>query len=75
MKIYGYSLENAEELREMSEISLQVSPGRLREIAAFLMSVADKFEKPNSQDHFHFQDYSEDWDENFPDIVVFNDSK
>ena len=74
MKIYGYSLDNLDDLKEMSEISLQTTSKNLREIATFLISSADKIDinDPDSPDHFHFQDYSKNWNDTLPDIIVAN---
>lgn len=72
MKIYGYSITGSDELKEMKEISLQATSERLRELAEFLLMSANEIDSgsDNSPDHFHLQDYSTNWDEEFPDIVV-----
>jgi len=74
MKIYGYATIEPDELKEMREMSLQATPGRLREIAEFLIMTADEIASgnDNSPDHFHFQDHAGNWNEELPDIVVIN---
>ena len=73
MKIFGYKENESDEngLLEMKEICFQASPKALRAIARLLTESADLIEEnPGSIDHLHLQDTWEDWQEDYPDIVV-----
>lgn len=58
---------------ELASISLQASPGVLRELSTFLSHCADRLEASGSTDpmvHFHLQDEWDQWDLPFPDVIV-----
>jgi hypothetical protein len=58
---------------ECCEVSIIASPFVLREIAAFLLRSADKFEERLSDvpDHFHLRDEWVNWDESESvDLIV-----
>lgn len=53
--------------------SIQASTYILKEIAAFLIRCADKFDKEHAgeYEHFHLCDERVDWDEESTDSIVF----
>jgi hypothetical protein len=58
------------------EVSIQASADTLRDIAAFFILCADKFDKEQvgEYEHFHLCDEWMDWDEESTDIIVFSSS-
>ncbi|HEX7026080.1 MAG TPA: hypothetical protein VF268_02475 [Gammaproteobacteria bacterium] len=74
MKIYGYSVVEPDELKKMKEVSIRATSEGLREIAGFLIMTANEIASGNdgSPDHFHLRDHVENWNEEFPDIIVIN---
>ena len=76
LKAYCHSAETIESGSapiECHEVSFQASPTVLREIAAFLLRCADKFEENPTRgaDHFHFLDEWKGKSETFTDVIVF----
>lgn len=72
MKIYGRINQESERPAELVEVTLMADPSKLREIAGFLNSCAQKMEdKGDSWEHEHFQ--SKDEIESIgPEFIVFN---
>jgi hypothetical protein len=74
MKLFGHPLEHtvASKPIELSEITFQAPPDRLRLVAAFLGRAADEMEKRGSRfGHCHIQDEVVGWGE-APDLIVSN---
>lgn len=55
------------------EITLQATPDILREIASFIQEAARRLETQSAGEeaHLHLRDQWKDWQETYPDIVVF----
>jgi hypothetical protein len=76
MKVFGYVQRQCNEhgLVELSEVTFQCSPERLRQIALFMQQAADEMETHGSGfGHLHIQDELENWNDTSPeppDIVV-----
>ena len=71
MKIYGYSKDDEESLKEMNEITLQGSYDELIEVANFLIKYANVMkESGDTFEHAHLKDEHPKWKNAQPDIVI-----
>lgn len=55
-----------------SDVTIHADPATLRAIARFLLASADTFEQAQDRAgmHAHLQDEWDDWQDDFPDLVV-----
>ncbi len=79
IKAYYHSIESINSSGapiKCCEVSIQASTDALREIAAFLIRCADKFDKEHADEyeHYHLCDEWVGWDEESTDIIVFASS-
>ncbi len=73
MNFFGYSKSTNDELLELIEMTVQASPEKLRKLASFLNQCADDIESDEGWEHEHFSDYTSDFDESSPDLIVFKE--
>ncbi len=75
MKTFGYTIKNESDPQELTEITLQVSPAKLRTIANFFNKAANDMEAMGKEfEHEHIQDYMEGWSNDNTDIIIVQDS-
>jgi len=78
MKCYGYSKEDSDNLLEMTEITFQADPAKLRIIADFLYECAKNIENDSEWEHSHLQDskhYEKASKDNSFDLIVYNETR
>ena len=76
MKCYGYSKKDSDTLLEMTEITFQADPIKLRKVADFLYECAKNIENDSEWEHGHLQDskyYEQISKDNFFDLIVYNE--
>jgi len=69
MKCYGYSADNQEDLKELSEIGILATPKMLRSLASFINKCADEIENEPDWDHEHLCDFIK-LNEGSVDIII-----
>ena len=57
MKCYGYSIDNQEDLKELSEVGILATPAMLRTLASFINKCADEIENEPGWNHEHLSDF------------------
>ena len=64
--------EAAERPLPCSDVTIHADPATLRAIARFLLASADTFEQAQDRAgmHAHLQDEWDDWQDDFPDLIV-----
>ncbi len=74
MRIFGYDKNSVEDdnLLELEEITIQASPAKLKQIAKFILSVADTMNQyGNNFGHEHLKDFLKEFgDSDGPDIII-----
>ena len=74
MPAYGYQravVDPEYGLLELREVSLDLSPDRLRRLAAFLRDCADRTEAGDLRsDHVHIEEFDRAWKRESPDLDV-----
>ena len=72
MRCYGYAHKSEDEKpMELSEVTLVGSPATLRDLARFLLLVAEKMEDHGDQfGHEHFEDFLQQTKEDCHVIIV-----
>jgi hypothetical protein len=74
MKIFGYTVKNESNPQELTKITLQVSPAKLRIIANFFNKAANDMEVMGKRfGHEYIQDFMEDWPSDNTDIIIIQD--
>ena len=70
MKAFGFT-ETSDQAIPLSDVALALTPEAMREFAQFVAHAATEMERlgPN-YDHMHFKDFSDAWQENWPDIQL-----
>jgi len=72
MKIFGAGT-GGEAFQELYEVGIQAKPDSLRELAKFLEEMASSLEKDiENFGHGHAKDFCENWNDENPEIIVFN---
>jgi hypothetical protein len=55
----------------LSDVALALAPEAMRELARFVAHAAAEMERLGPKyDHVHFKDFSDAWQENWPDIQL-----
>lgn len=69
MKAYGYNEEN-KNLLQLSQITLQANPEKLRLLAEFIKVCANKMEEDKNWEHEHFSDHFQKTTEDV-DLIIY----
>jgi len=70
MKAFGF-IETSDQAMPLSDVALALTPEAMREFARFVAHAASEMERLGpSYDHVHFRDFSDAWQESWPDIQL-----
>jgi hypothetical protein len=70
MKAFGFT-ETSDQAIPLSDVALALTPEAMREFARFVAHAASEMERLGSNyDHMHFRDFSDAWQENWPDVQL-----
>lgn len=70
MKAYGYT-ETSDQIIPLTDVALALTPDAMREFARFVAYAASEMERLGSDyDHVHAKDFSDAWQEHWPDIQL-----
>jgi len=70
MKAFGFT-ETSDQAMPLSDVALALTPEAMREFARFVAHAASEMERLGpSYDHVHFKDFSDVWQESWPDIQL-----
>lgn len=70
MKAYGYT-EASDKIIPLTDVALALTPDAMREFARFVAYAASEMERLGADyDHVHFKDFSDAWQERWPDIQL-----
>jgi len=70
MKAYGFT-EASDQAIQLSDVALALTPEAMREFARFVAHAAAEMERlGSSYDHVHLKDFSDAWQESWPDIQL-----
>lgn len=76
MELFGYERNKKKTSLAISEASMICSKEELGKIIEYLQSIREEIEEDyiDSNEHWHYSDYNDEWTEKDSEIVVFIDN-